>query len=74
MAMQTNAWMMTFLFKEFPSFFKRLIPNGISQTNCHLLILDGHGSHVTLKAIEQATDFGLDMITLPSCTSHAFHP
>ncbi len=27
------------------------------------LILDGHGSHVTLKATEQAQDFGLDMIT-----------
>jgi hypothetical protein len=74
MAMQTNAWMTTFLFKEFPSFFKRLILGGISQTNCHLLILDGHGSHVTLKAIEQATDFGLDMITLPSHTSHALQP
>jgi hypothetical protein len=32
-----------------------------------LLILDGHGSHVTLEAIEQAKEFGLDiLITLPS--------
>ncbi len=53
------------------SFFKRLVLGGISQTNCHLLILDGHGSHVILKAIKQAMDFGLDMITLPSHTSHA---
>jgi hypothetical protein len=37
-----------FLFKEFVSFFKRLFQNGITQYYQHLLILDGHGSHVTL--------------------------
>jgi hypothetical protein len=26
---------------------------GISQTNCHLLILDVNGSHITLEAIKQ---------------------
>jgi hypothetical protein len=55
-------------------FFKRFIPSGISITNRHLLILDGHGSFVTLEAIEQAQEFGLDMITLPSHTSHALQP
>jgi len=30
-----------------------IILGGISQTNHHLLILDGHGSHVTLKTIKQ---------------------
>jgi len=43
--------MTSFLFKEFLSFFKRSIPSGIFQSNQHLLILNGHGSHVTLKAI-----------------------
>jgi hypothetical protein len=66
--------MTTFLFKKFLSFFKRCIPSGISITNKHLLILDGHGSHVTLEAIEQAQEFGLDMIILPLHTSHAFQP
>jgi len=70
--MQTKAWMTCFLFKEFLSFFKDSIPIGTSQTNCHLLILDGHESHVTLKTIEQAMAFHLDMITLPLHTSHAF--
>jgi hypothetical protein len=51
-AMQSKAWMITFFFKQFLSFFKRFIPNGISITNRHLFILDGHGSHVTLEAIE----------------------
>lgn len=31
----------------------------------------GHWSHVTLEAIKQAHQFGLDMVTLPSHTSHA---
>jgi hypothetical protein len=74
MDMQAKAWMMIFLFKEFLSFFKRSILGGISQTNHHLLILDGHGSHVTLEATKQALDFGLDMITLPSQTSHDVQP
>jgi hypothetical protein len=72
MAIQSKAWMTTFLFKEFLFFFKRFIPSGISITNKHLLILDGHGSHVTIETIKQAQEFGLDMITLPSHTSHAF--
>jgi hypothetical protein len=42
----------------------------IFQTNHHLLILDGHGSHVmTLETIKQAQAFKLDMIILPSHTS-----
>jgi hypothetical protein len=52
MAMQSKAWITTFLFKEILSFFKSSIPNEISITNRHLLILDGHGSHVTLEEIE----------------------
>jgi len=32
--------------------------------------LDGLGSHVTLEAIEQASEFGLDMVTL---LSHTFN-
>jgi hypothetical protein len=39
-----------------------------------LFIFDGHGSHVTLEAIEQAQAFGLDMVTWPSHTSHALQP
>jgi hypothetical protein len=66
--------MTAFLFKEFLSFFKRSIPSGVSFTNRHLLILDGHGNHVTLKAIKHAKDIGLDMITLPFHTPHALQP
>jgi hypothetical protein len=72
MAMQSKGWMTTFHFKEFLFFFKRYIPSGISLTNRHLLILDGHGSHVTFAAIEQAKGFGLDMIIILSHTFHSF--
>jgi hypothetical protein len=71
MAMQSKAWITIFFFKEFLSFFKRFILSGISPTNKHLFILDGHGSHVTLEAIEQVKKFGLDMIILSSHTSRA---
>jgi hypothetical protein len=36
--------------------------------------MDGHGNHVTLEVIEYAKDIGLDIITLPFHTSHAFLP
>jgi hypothetical protein len=60
-----------FLFKKFLSFLKKYVLGGVSFTNKHLLVLDGHGSHVTLEAISQAQEMGLNMIILPSHTSHA---
>jgi hypothetical protein len=51
-------------------FFKSFVPCGIFLTNCPLLIMDGHGSHVTLEAIEQVQQIGLDIITLCFHTSH----
>jgi hypothetical protein len=35
--------------------------------------LDGHGSHVTLEAIEQTQQFGLNTMTLPYNTSMPFN-
>jgi len=72
MFMQLKAWMTTLLFKKELSFIQRSIPSGISLTNRHLLILDGHGSYVTLAATKQAKKFGLYMITLPLHTSLHF--
>jgi len=45
----------------FVFFMKKGLPSGTCISNRHLLILDGHGFHVTLEAIEQAREFGLDM-------------
>jgi hypothetical protein len=47
---------------------------GISSTCCHLLILDGHGSHVTTDVVKTARSVGLDLLTLPSHTLHALQP
>jgi hypothetical protein len=72
--MHNKVWMKAFLFNGFLSFFKNLVPSGISHSNKYLLPLDSHSSHVTLKIIGQAQTFGLDMITLLSHTSHALQP
>jgi hypothetical protein len=74
MVVQTKAWMTSFLFKDFLSFFKRSVLGGSSPSNHLLLILNGHGSHVSLEAIEQVQQFGLDMITLFSHNSHVLQP
>jgi hypothetical protein len=40
-------------------------------TNQHLLIINGHNNHVTLKAKKQAQELRLDMIVFPTHTSYA---
>jgi hypothetical protein len=74
MAMQKKVWTTSFLFKEFLTFFKKFVLNGVFLTNRHLLVLDGHGSHVILKAIEHAQELGLDISTLPFHISHDLQP
>lgn len=41
-----------------------LYQGGIFQNDYQLLILNGHGSHVTIKALEQATKIGFNMVTI----------
>jgi hypothetical protein len=77
MAMQSKAWMTGILFCKWIShFIKSIETKGgeISPSRRHLLILDGHGSHVTRDAVHQAQSVGLDLLTLPSHTSHAMQP
>jgi hypothetical protein len=75
-AMQDKAWVTGYIFFKWLDHFLRHLHlrGGISQTNRHLLILDGHGSHVTLDVIKKAREHGLDLLTLPSHTSHALQP
>ena len=75
MAMQPNGWITAFLFFAWISHFTTVVQEkyGISQANRHLLILDGHGSHdshMTLEVVHKAKAKGLNIITLPSHTSH----
>ena len=76
MAMQPNIWMTKWLFQSWISYFIGTLTKtvGISAENKHLLVLDGHNSHVTLESKHLAMNSGLDIISLPSQTSHALQP
>ncbi|KAH9292362.1 hypothetical protein KI387_042453, partial [Taxus chinensis] len=50
------------------------VPGGVSPNNRHLLIFDGHGSHVALGTIQEARSLGIDLLTLPAHTSHKLQP
>ena len=72
MAMQPEASMTQFLFSKWTSHFICALCNrkSISKENRHLLIMNGHNSNVTVDVIVQAMEVGLDILTLPSHTSH----
>ena len=76
MAMQQKAWMTSYLFSAWISHFIKSVGRlgGISLERRHLLILDGHNSHVTLEVVHEAKSIGLDLVTLPSHTSQALQP
>ena len=46
----------------------------LSKERRLLLILDGHKSHINLEVLIKAKDHGIDMIPLPSHTSHELQP
>lgn len=60
--------------KSFNLFSKSFILGWMFFTNKPLLVLDGHGNHVTLKETKHAQEFGFDIITLPFHTSHFLQP
>ena len=76
MDMYSNVWMTKWLFESWISHFIECLKkgSGIDLSNRHLLVLDGHNSHVTLKVVIVAMEFELDIIFLPSHTSHALQP
>ena len=58
MGMQSNAWMTRWLFESWISHFIDCLKRGlgVDLTNQHLLILDGHNSHVTLEVVKISMD------------------
>ena len=76
MAMQEKGYMTSYLFcRWMDHFIEQLEAIGdLSPSNRHLVILDGHKSHVSLEVIQKAKHHGIDMISLPSHTSHALQP
>ena len=74
MSMQGKAWMTMQLFSAWLEHFKQVVPGGVSPEHRHLLILDGHGSHTAIELVEKARSWGIDIVTLPSHTSHRLQP
>jgi len=76
MAMQANAWMTSELFHAWIQHFIKNVKDlgGISKTERHLLIVDSHTSHVTLEVALTAKEEGINILTLPSHTSHGMQP
>ncbi|MCO5600890.1 hypothetical protein L7F22_055007 [Adiantum nelumboides] len=74
MAMQKKAWMTGELFQAWLEHFKTAIMDDMGLESRHLLILDGHGSHVSLEVVGKAHEAGIDIVTLPPHTSHKLQP
>ena len=76
MAMQKKAWMTAYFFSAWISHFIKFVSSlgGISPTRRHFFILLGHNSHVALEVVREAWEAGLDLLTLPSHTSHGLQP
>ena len=59
----------------FLSWFKHFVQfAGCKKNEPHLLLLDGHESHKTLKAIEFAREHGVTLITFPPHCTHRLQP
>ena len=68
--------MTKWLFESWISHFIECLKKGprLDLNKRHILILDGHNSHVMLEVVRIAMDSRLDIISLPSHTSHALQP
>ena len=73
MDMQPNVWMTKWLFESWISHFIECLKKEpcIDLSNMHLLVLDGHNSHVTLEVVRVAMKSRVDIISLSSYTSPA---
>lgn len=77
MAMQSKTWITTILFDKWISHFISYVQaheRNLCLINWHLLVLDGHNSHVTIDVVHKAMGVGFDLIILPSHTSHTLQP
>lgn len=72
MAMSKKAWMIVWLFSAWINYFIQALKNqnSISLSCPHLLILDGHSSHVILDVVTRTRVVGLHQRTFPMHCSH----
>jgi hypothetical protein len=73
MAMSMKAWMTATLFSAWIDHFILALEkhSSVSLSSPHLLIMDGHSSHVTVDVVHRARVVGLHLLILPSHCSHA---
>lgn len=69
-AISPSGWMNSDLFVEW---FKFLM-NNIPPSRPILLILDGHGSHISIEVIELARANNIHLLCLPAHTTHLLQP
>ena len=69
-----RAWMTKELLFNFLCHFFTSIPSHLSPKNRHLLVLDGHGSHIVVQTIEEVNKLGIDLLTLLSHTTQRLQP
>jgi hypothetical protein len=74
MNVQENGWITTNIFCDWLEHFKENVPGGVSKQNKHLLIYDGHSSHVSGRALDTCIRMGIDIMSIPSHTSHKMQP
>ena len=59
---------------EWLDHFAESVPGGVSQDCKHLLLVDGHKSHMTLAVVTKAANLGVDIAVLPPHTTHRLQP
>ena len=74
MSWQENGYMTAEIFLEWLQHFKANVPRGISRGNKHLLIIDGHCSHVTKETVLYGLEVGLNIITFQAHSTHELQP
>ena len=74
MAMQENGWITEEIFLGWLDHFRESVPRGVSQEFKHLLLVDGHKTHMTLVVVTKAACLGIDIALLPPHTTHRLQP
>ena len=74
MNIQENGWITNEIFCDWLEHFKSNVPGGVNKKNKHLLILDEHCNHVSATALDTCIRMGIDIMSIPSHTSHKMQP
>lgn len=74
MNIQENGWITNEIFCDWLEHFKSNVPRWVNKQNEHLLILDRHCSHVSATALDTWIRMGMDIVSIPSHTSHKMQP